>query len=68
MLSADIIPKTIPVNIAIKIAENAKTNVFGSVSEIILDTFLPWLTKEVLKYGYFRLTENSVKPTSSIPE
>ena len=62
------IPKTSPITIAIKIAENAKTNVLGSVSEIILDTFLPWLTKEVLKYGYLKLTENLLKLTSSIPE
>ena len=31
------------------IAENANIKVFGSVSPMIAETFLPWFTKEVLR-------------------
>ena len=62
------IPRISPTNIAIKMAEKANTKVFGRVSEIIFDTFLPWFTKEVLKYGYFKLTVNLLKDSISIPE
>ena len=46
---ADTTPRNKPIIIAIDIAENASTNVFGSVSEITVETFLPWFTNEVLK-------------------
>ena len=46
---ADIIPKNMPINIAIVIEETASTSVLGSVSLIISLTFLPCFVNEVLK-------------------
>ena len=37
---------------AIRIEENANIKVFGRVSTMIVETFLPWFTKDVLSYGY----------------
>ena len=37
------IPKNKPIIVAIKIAETAKTIVFGKVFEIIVETFTPLL-------------------------
>jgi hypothetical protein len=68
LYNAEKIPRKIPRKIAIEIAEIARITVLGNVSAIISETFLPWLTKDVLRKGYFILIEyfNSLK--SSIPE
>ena len=67
LLSADIIPKIKPIRIAIRIAENANIKVFGRVSPMIAETFLPWFTKDVLRYGYLKFIVDFLKSNNSIP-
>ena len=51
--NAEIMPKLIPNNSAIPMAEIAKTNVLGNVSANTVLTFLPCLVKDSLRYGNF---------------